>query len=92
MTDYLYLLLRTIRRELDQRFFTGTGLKHLQKPLLKDRAIYKPSVSEVEAFNELVKPALTHISENLRENNVLTDLRDWLLPMLMNGQATVRRQ
>lgn len=90
MTDYLYTLLHTIRRELDQKFFTGTGLKHLQKPLLKERPIYKPSQSEIKEFNELAVPTLTQISENLRENNVLTGLRDWLLPMLMNGQATVR--
>ena len=92
MTDYLYMLLCTIRRELDQKFFTGTGLKHLQKPLLKERPIYKPGLSEIKEFNELVVPALTQVSENLRENNVLTGLRDWLLPMLMNGQATITQQ
>ena len=27
---------------------------------------------------------------NLKENQRLTDLRDWLLPMLMNGQVTVK--
>ncbi len=90
MTDYLYMLLHTIQRELDQKFFTGTGLKHLQKPLLKERPIYKPNLSEIEEFNELAVPTLTQISENLQENNVLTGLRDWLLPMLMNGQATIR--
>jgi len=30
------------------------------------------------------------IAQNYRENKQLTSLRDWLLPMLMNGQATVR--
>lgn len=29
------------------------------------------------------------ISENIRQNCELQTLRDWLLPMLMNGQATV---
>ena len=29
------------------------------------------------------------ISENTRENQALITLRDWLLPMLMNGQATI---
>jgi len=29
------------------------------------------------------------ISKNICENRKLTALRDWLLPMLMNGQATV---
>ena len=44
---------------------------------------------ELEAFNRQVMPMLDIISENTRENQQLTSLRDWLLPMLMNGQATI---
>ena len=29
------------------------------------------------------------ISDNIRESEELAMLRDWLLPMLMNGQATI---
>ena len=89
LADYAYLLLQAISPELDQKYFLGTGLRHLQKPLLKKRPIYIPSVSELRAFNAVVVPAMTMISENLRENRRLQELRDWLLPMLMNGQATV---
>lgn len=89
LADYAYLLLQAISPELDQKYFLGTGLRHLQKPLLKKRPIYIPSVSELRAFNAIVVPAMTMISENLRENRRLQELRDWLLPMLMNGQATV---
>ena len=28
---------------------------------------------------------------NIKQNQQLTDLRDWLLPMLMNGQVTIRQ-
>lgn len=89
MSDYLYLMLFSIKPELDQKFFQGTGLKHLQKPLLKDRPIYVPEKMELEAFNRQVMPMFDIISENTRENQQLTSLRDWLLPMLMNGQATI---
>jgi type I restriction modification DNA specificity family protein len=89
MSDYLYLMLFSIKPELDQKFFQGTGLKHLQKPLLKDRPIYVPEKLELEAFNRQVIPMFDIISENTRENQQLTSLRDWLLPMLMNGQATI---
>ncbi|MCT7730731.1 MAG: hypothetical protein N5825_04540 [Lactobacillus iners] len=34
-------------------------------------------------------PAYTTVSSNQRENRSLIALRDWLLPMLMNGQATI---
>lgn len=89
LSDYLYLLLKSIKPELNQKFFQGTGLKHLQKPLLKERPIYIPSEEEAKAFNNSVQPWFTIISDNIRESQRLTALRDWLLPMLMNGQATI---
>ena len=89
MADYLYLLLVSIKPELNQKFFQGTGLKHLQKPLLKDRPIYIPDFDGLKIFNKQVNPMFNIISENTRENQELITLRDWLLPMLMNGQATI---
>lgn len=89
LEDYLCLLLLSIKPELNQKFFQGTGLKHLQKPLLKDRLIYIPSKEEIKSFNSKVQPLMDMISVNTRENKRLINLRDWLLPMLMNGQATV---
>ena len=89
LEDYLYLLLLSIKPELNQKFFQGTGLKHLQKPLLKDRLIYIPSEEEIKSFNSKVQPLMDMVSANTRENKRLINLRDWLLPMLMNGQATV---
>lgn len=89
LADYLYLLLDSIKQELSQKFFQGTGLKHLQKLMLKDRPIYIPSSTELDSFNQSVVPWLTLISDNIRESQRLTLLRDWLLPMLMNGQATI---
>lgn len=90
IADYLYLLLDSIRTELNLKFFQGTGLKHLQKPLLKDRPIYIPSQNELSEFNADVQPWLSMISDNIRESEELKSLSDWLLPMLMNGQATVQ--
>ena len=89
LSDYLFLLLKAIKPELDKKFFQGTGLKHLQKPLLKDRPIYIPTTEELSAFNAQIMPMMTKISENTRENQQLIQLREWILPMLMNGQATV---
>lgn len=89
LADYLYLLLKSILPELNKKFFQGTGLKHLQKPLLKDRFIYIPYETEAKDFNSQIQPMFDMISANIRENRDLIRLRDWLLPMLMNGQATV---
>lgn len=89
LEDYLYLLLLSIKPELNQKFFQGTGLKHLQKPLLRDRKVYIPTDCEIADFNSRVKPWMNQISANTQENKQLISLRDWLLPMLMNGQATI---
>ena len=89
LTDYLYLLLRTIKVELNSKYFQGTGLKHLQKDLLKQSPIYIPNENELKEFNRIVVPTFNMVSEKIRENTELTSLRDWLLPMLMNGQAVV---
>lgn len=56
LEDYLYLLLLAIKPELNKKFFQGTGLNHLQKPLLKDRKIYIPNDKEIKEFNSKVQP------------------------------------
>ncbi|WP_206194646.1 restriction endonuclease subunit S [Shewanella chilikensis] len=38
----------------------------------------------------MLNPLFKKISETQRENKELASLRDWLLPMLMNGQVTVK--
>jgi len=37
----------------------------------------------------LLKPQIQKIANNEQENQQLSSLRDWLLPMLMNGQVKV---
>ena len=89
MQDYLYLLLHCIRKEIDAKYFHGTGLKHLQKQALKAKSIYIPSEEELKSFNDYIQPMFTLVSKAYLENQKLSKLRDWLLPMLMNGQAVV---
>ena len=89
MSDYLYLLLLSIKPELNQKYFQGTGLKNLQKPKMKDRRIYIPATKELETFNKTVQPWFDMIASNVTESQSLVALRDWLLPMLMNGQAVI---
>lgn len=40
-------------------------------------------------FSNHVKPMFAKIHENYKQNQELTQLRDWLLPMLMNGQVKI---
>jgi type I restriction enzyme S subunit len=46
--------------------------------------------SLMEISNKKFEQIYSKISVNHKENNQLSELRDWLLPMLMNGQVTVK--
>ncbi len=86
-SDYLYLLLSSIKTHINQSFFQGTSLKHLQKNLLKKYPIYMPSVHEIEKFNQIIIPLLTLISINTRTSKKLEQIRDFLLPLLLKQQV-----
>ena len=88
-SDYLYLYFKSIRGELDRKFFHGSGLKHLQKDLLKQEKIYIPEKEEISQFNILLRPMFDIISENKIENQRLKSLKEFILPLLMNGQINV---
>lgn len=49
-----------------------------------------PSINLIEKFNSIVQPFEKIKQKKLLENQQLIELRDWLLPMLMNGQVTVK--
>ncbi|GAA7848210.1 restriction endonuclease subunit S [Helicobacter pylori] len=86
-SDYLYLLLSSIKTHINQSFFQGTSLKHLQKNLLKKYPIYMPSVHEITKFNQIIMPLLTLISINTRTSKKLEQVRDFLLPLLLTQQV-----
>lgn len=56
---------------------------------LKDTMIILPKKSVADRFSNFVKPLHEKQVKLTFENIELTKLRDWLLPMLMNGQAGV---
>lgn len=49
----------------------------------------EPAPQQLAAFNIIVEPMFESILTHQEQNQELTQLRDWLLPMLMNGQVTV---
>jgi len=48
-----------------------------------------PKFEVIEKFAVVVGPVFEKIANNTKENQHLAQLRDWLLPLLMNGQVTV---
>lgn len=56
---------------------------------LKDQNILIPKKEISNEFDEFVKSCYIKIYNNQKQNQELSALRDWLLPMLMNGQVKV---
>ena len=67
----------------------GSILQNVSQDTLKSLLVCLPNKATVEAFNAQIMPLVSKMDYVIRENRELTELRDWLLPMLMNGQATV---
>jgi len=65
---------------------TGTSQKNLSPIDIGNMMIPFPSESLLSKFLD----NLNMLENNLVENQQLTKLRDWLLPMLMNGQVKVK--
>lgn len=66
-----------------------TTMGHITTDHLDQSRIVLPPADVMQAFSEIVAPIHEKIGHCRKENRELVKLRDWLLPMLMNGQATV---
>jgi len=67
----------------------GTNINNLNGSLVKGFKLVIPPNDLVKKFNGKVFSIYEMIGNNHKQNQQLTELRDWLLPMLMNGQVTV---
>ncbi|MGQ7625548.1 restriction endonuclease subunit S [Streptococcus suis] len=56
---------------------------------LKEKTVIVPDKEVSSKFETQANVIYEKIKNNIFENQELTQLRDWLLPMLMNGQARV---
>lgn len=56
---------------------------------LKNIKLLVPSQELLKEYHNKTAPMFSLISKNINENNALIQLRNELLPLLMNGQATV---
>ena len=64
-----------------------TTMGHITTDHLEQSKIPLPPESLIKQFKEKIYPIHLKIGETKQENRELKKLRDWLLPMLMNGQA-----
>jgi type I restriction enzyme S subunit len=76
--------------EAATRSSTGSKMPRADWNFLQYYKIPVPKADLLEAFQSIFEYLLQKIGLSVIENKKLGELRDWLLPMLMNGQATVQ--
>lgn len=84
--DYLYwALLRYGVRQC----ITGSVQPQITRDSLNDWKLIFPPLNLLQKFNSIVIPISSRLNNIVYENQKLTSLRDFLLPLLMNGQVTI---
>lgn len=68
---------------------SGAQQPHINKGTLDESLIIEPSQLILDEYYKKAHPIYKKIINNSFQNKELASLRDWLLPMLMNGQVTV---
>ena len=93
--EFSFNFLQEWQRLYDANVFFGyegktSGIKNfLFESFMESYFVIKPPKVLVERFYNQIKNIESKKQSNLKQNQQLSSLRDWLLPMLMNGQVKV---
>lgn len=68
---------------------TGSKMPRADWNVLQHYKIPVPEINLLDVFNAAFEKSVSKIHLAGNENQQLSQLRDWLLPLLMNGQVTV---
>jgi type I restriction enzyme S subunit len=86
---YLWWLIETLKKIDYRKIAGGSAQPLITQGQLKELKFIVPQDDIFIVYNDRVKKNYELLNLNLKENQKLTELRDWLLPMLMNGQVRV---
>jgi type I restriction enzyme S subunit len=87
---FLFYVMKYFKQIFDRRNSEGTTFGSITKNDLHSLSLAYPTSDLLKKYDEIVTNYNKMIFERSLENRELIALRDWLLPMLMNGQVTVR--
>ena len=85
--EFLYFSLKLYYENAKAK--TGNVFANMSKEEFASIIVAYPPKQILQAFHNKVAPIFDSIKNNIEEINSLTKQRDELLPLLMNGQATV---
>jgi len=86
-TAFIYYTVKGSLKTIIQ-YSSGSTFKEVSAGVLKTVKIVLPKSNVVEQFTDSVKSIFKRQDVLEQENYQLAQLRDWLLPLLMNGQVT----
>ena len=84
-TAYLYYYLKEHTPEIESKA-SGSTFKEASGSLMKSLSTIIPPQQVLNAFEHLIQPIFDKQEQNENENKRLVELRDTLLPKLMNGE------
>ena len=85
---FWYIVLKTRQNEIFDAQ-TGSAQPHIYPQHIAEMSIDELNTDEVEKYNNLVAPLFKMIGKNQKQNKKLSQLRDTLLPKLMNGEINL---
>ena len=88
--SYLFYVMEYFQQIFDNRNNAGTTFGSITKDDLFSLKLVYPKDDILKKYNKSVFKYNQIILNNHKQNQQLSELRDWLLPMLMNGQVTVK--
>jgi type I restriction/modification specificity protein len=86
---YLYFALKNYFENANASAKTGNTFANMNKEDFSGIRIILPRNEITNNFHKMTEPYFAQIKCLQGQNQELTQLRDWLLPMLMNGQVKV---
>jgi len=84
--EFIYQLVKMIPVVLIK---TGSIQMKINQENLKNYKVLIPSIELVEKYSKNASDIRKQLINNIEQNQKLAELRDWLLPMLMNGQVRI---
>ena len=89
-SEFLYMFLSgDYIKSYTKNVSAGSIHKGVRHGSLKECKFILPKKDIIESFTKVAAPILKQLDLIQKENQQLASLRDWLLPMLMNGQVKV---
>ncbi|MCF1265861.1 restriction endonuclease subunit S [Morganella morganii] len=88
---FLFYVMKYFKQIFDRRNAEGTTFGSITKDDLHSLQVVCPEPGLLKQYDDIVTGYNKMIFTRTLENQDLIKLRDWLLPLLMNGQVTVKQ-